>query len=263
MQKTIAHLSAAYPFQSIRDITDTSQRVAEMLGKNSAQEALLKNQLEVHQSWLDMVNNIRQKNSRYKALNDMSILTMQKSCLQSIAAEHLISKISFENMTHHFNIESAFVSQVENSIDHVMESYKNMIQPIKNTLDVVKFPNFIFPGAAREFYASNYVLKTLTPLDDSDDEDIGTEAHNELITDIDQETSDCVSLLKYIDDKFVTLYLGARDALNGDNADKARHALTSLREMLSHLLRRLAPDTDVKSWVLEKTKMNNWQIEIY
>ena len=45
--------------------------------------------------------------------------------------------------------------------------------------------------------------------------------------------------------------MGARNALSSENVDRARHILSSLRELWNHLLRRLAPDNLVHEWISE------------
>ena len=66
---------------------------------------------------------------------------------------------------------------------------------------------------------------------------------------MEQETSGCIGLLQAVDPALARPYIGAHDALRGRNADRARHILSSLREFWNHLLRRLAPDEHVLSWV--------------
>ena len=121
-----------------------------------------------------------------------------------------------------------------------MTSYERMIQSTRDATDIIKLPTF-------------HALRVLVPLDESDSADVDT--HNEFIPDMEQEISaECLAFLNDIGTGFPNLYLGAREALNGDNVDKARHALISLREMLNHLLRELAPDSHVKLWFLETAK---------
>lgn len=48
--------------------------------------------------------------------------------------------------------------------------------------------------------------------------------------------------------ELVALWKGARRAVFSDNPDRTRHISISLRELLGHALRRLAPDTAIASW---------------
>jgi hypothetical protein len=75
------------------------------------------------------------------------------------------------------------------------------------------------------------------------------DAEIEMVAEIEQETSVSVALLRSLDPALATPYIGARDSLESSNPDRARHVLTSLRELWNHLLRRLAPDNAVLSWI--------------
>ena len=94
----------------------------------------------------------------------------------------------------------------------------------------------------------SFALETLRPRDERDDD---VEMEDQLTAEAELETSGCLALLRQVDRGLVRLYIGARDALHGNNADRARHILISLREMWSHLLRRLAPDDLVTVWIPE------------
>ena len=54
--------------------------------------------------------------------------------------------------------------------------------------------------------------------------------------------------LSALDAKLLSLWHGAVQAALSDNPDKVRHAITSLRELFTQVLHRLAPDTDVFKW---------------
>jgi len=54
--------------------------------------------------------------------------------------------------------------------------------------------------------------------------------------------------LATLDDKLLNLIKGARQSLTSDNPEKARHTITSLRELFTQVLHRLAPDDQVKVW---------------
>ena len=44
-------------------------------------------------------------------------------------------------------------------------------------------------------------------------------------------------------------YRGAIEALSGDNPDRSRHVLSSLRTLLDNLLCKLAPQKEVREWI--------------
>lgn len=51
-----------------------------------------------------------------------------------------------------------------------------------------------------------------------------------------------------VDPELLVLLKGARAATRSENPDKARHVCVSLRELLGHVLRQLAPDAQVVAW---------------
>ena len=54
--------------------------------------------------------------------------------------------------------------------------------------------------------------------------------------------------LRDIDRGLPNLLQGARHALSTDNPDRARHVTVSLRELIGHVLRHLAPDNSIRDW---------------
>lgn len=51
-----------------------------------------------------------------------------------------------------------------------------------------------------------------------------------------------------IDTDLYRLWRGAWEAFGSSNPDRIRHSVTSLRELLTHVLHALAPDDDVRGW---------------
>ena len=54
--------------------------------------------------------------------------------------------------------------------------------------------------------------------------------------------------LAHLDAGFPRMLRGARAALNTPNPDRARHVIVSLRELVTHVLHRLAPDETIQGW---------------
>lgn len=159
--------------------------------------------------------------------------------------------IDFDAIMNHFQIDVPVISGLERSIAHVTASYGNLAESLREIPDVTRLPNFVLPGATREIYTTSIALESIRPSDEGDEEDSKNEI--QLIADMEQETAGCIALLQQFNPKLVRPYVGAHDALSGSNADRARHILSSLRELWSHLLRRLAPDKLVSAWIPSNT----------
>jgi len=64
--------------------------------------------------------------------------------------------------------------------------------------------------------------------------------------------------LSNLDPQLVALLQGARAAaVNSHNPDTTRHLCISLRELLGHALRQMAPDAEVKAWSQDPTHFSN------
>lgn len=55
-------------------------------------------------------------------------------------------------------------------------------------------------------------------------------------------------IITSVDERLIPLYQGAINAIASDNIDNVRHATTSLRELVTQILHKLAPDEDFFDW---------------
>ena len=167
--------------------------------------------------------------------------------------------IDFEAIRSRYQIKMPAISRLKRSIDHVAASYGSLAGSLREISDITRLPAFVLPGATREIYTTSFALETLRPSDEQDEEEAETEI--QLVAEAELETSDCIALLKQVDPSLARPYIGARDALYGNSADRARHILTSLRELWNHLLRRLAPDDLVTAWIPSLANQKDLQYE--
>ncbi|OXR48559.1 hypothetical protein PuT2_11330 [Pusillimonas sp. T2] len=109
-------------------------------------------------------------------------------------------------------------------------------------------PDFVLPGATRELYLSAAILESISEQNGPPDQI--QQVHDRV--DGSDET-EALKLLRTVAPDLCKAYLGAKHALGSSSPDKARHMLTSLREVWNHLLRRLAPSDDVLAWIQRTT----------
>ncbi|ATD82504.1 MULTISPECIES: hypothetical protein [Desulfovibrio] len=185
--------------------------------------------------------------SHLSQLQASAKLALCDTSLRLAATERLMAGIDFEAIRGRFQIEMPVISGLESSIAHVAASYGSLADSLREISDITRLPAFVLPGATREIYTTSFALETLRPWDERDEEDAETEI--QLVAEAELETSGCIALLQQVDPGLARPYIGARDALYGNNTDRARHILSSLRELWSHLLRRLAPDDLVAAWI--------------
>ena len=229
----------------IREIASVNQHWHEVIRQVTETSLIPKSLANVHQSWLEHIKPIQHDFLQLSQLQASAKLALCDVSLQLVATERFMAGIDFEAMRSRFRIEKSIISGLENSIAHALASYGSLAESIRETSDITRLPAFVLPGATREIYATGFALETLRPWDEREEE----EAEIQLVAEAELETSNCIALLQQVDSELAWPYIGARDALDGNNADRTRHILISLRELWNHLLRRLAPDDLVAAWI--------------
>lgn len=231
----------------IQEIVSANQRWQELIKQTSATSHIADSLAVAHQSWLDRIKPIQHDFSHLAQLQASAKLALCDTSLRLVVTERLMAGIDFEAIRSRFQIEMPVISGLESSIAHVAASYGSLAESLHDISDITRLPAFVLPGATREIFTTNFALETLRPLNEQDEEDAETES--QLVSEAELETSACIALLQQVDPGLARPYIGARNALHGNNADRARHILSSLRELWNHLLRRLAPDESVAAWI--------------
>ena len=229
------------------EIANANQHWHEVIGQASAANRIAESLRAVHDSWLGKSKPLQQEFSQLSQLHASAKLALGDGSLQLIAAERLMAGIDFEALGSHFQIKLPAISGLESSIAHVATSYGSLAGSLREISDITRLPAFVLPGATREIYTTSFALESLRTREERDEDKAETEI--QLVAEAEVETSDCIALLKQVDPRLAQPYNGARDALYGNSADRARHILSSLRELWTHLLRRLAPNNLVTAWI--------------
>ena len=231
----------------IQEIVSANQHWQDLIKQATATSRFAESLSAAHQSWLDTIKPIQHDFSHISQLQASAKLALCDTSLRLAATERLMAGIDFEAIRGRFQIEMPVISGLESSIAHVAASYGNLAESLREISDITRLPAFVLPGATREIYTTSFALETLRPWDDRDEDEAETEI--QIVAEAELETLGCIALLQQVDPGLARPYIGARDALYGNNADRARHILSSLRELWNHLLRRLAPDDLVAAWI--------------
>ena len=231
----------------IQEIVSANQHWQDLIKQATATSRITESLSAAHQSWLDTIKPIQHDFSQLSQLQASAKLALCDTSLRLAATERFMAGIDFEAIRGRFQIEMPVIAGLESSIAHVAASYGGLAESIREISDITRLPAFILPGATREIYTTSFALETLRPWGDRDEDEAETEI--QLVAEAELETSGCIALLQQVDPGLARPYIGARDALHGNNADRARHILSSLRELWNHLLRRLAPDDLVATWI--------------
>lgn len=227
----------------IQEIARANQHWQELI-KQTATSRIAESLAAAHQSWLEPLQHAF---SHLSQLQASAKLALCDTSLRLAATERLMAGFDFEAIRGRFQIEMPVIAGLESSIAQMATSYGSLAESLREISDITRLPAFVLPGATREIYTTSFALGTLRPWDDRDEDEAETEI--QLVVEAELETSGCIALLQQVDPGLARPYIGARDALKGNNADRARHILSSLRELWNHLLRRLAPDDLVAAWI--------------
>ncbi|CUR48861.1 hypothetical protein [Alloalcanivorax xenomutans] len=230
----------------MQEIISANQHWQELIEQTTAASRIA-DSLAAHQSWLERLDFVQHDFSHISQLQASAKLALCDTSLQLTATERLMAGVDFEVIRNRFQIEMPVIAGLESSIAHVASSYGSLAESLREISDITRLPAFVLPGATREIYTTSFALETLRPWDERDEEEVETEI--QLVAEAELETSGCIALLQQVDPGLARPYIGARDALHDKNADRARHILSSLRELWNHLLRRLAPDDLVAAWI--------------
>ncbi|MEJ1419980.1 MAG: hypothetical protein Q2484_05400 [Candidatus Sedimenticola sp. (ex Thyasira tokunagai)] len=232
----------------IQEIASANQHWQELIKQATATNRIAESLSAAHQSWIERIKPIQFDISHLSQLQASAKLDLCDTSLRFAATERLMAGVDFEAIRSRFQIEMPVISGLESSIAHVTASYGSLAESLREISDITRLPTFVLPGATREIYTTSFAIEALCPWDERDDDE--AEMEIQLVAEAELETSGCIALLQQVEPGLARPYIGARDALYGNNADRARHILSSLRELWNHLLRRLAPDDLVAAWIL-------------
>ena len=201
-----------------------------------------------HYTWL---RNLQSTQDQVAA--QLQIAVKLKSTLRLIAArvdvfERLFTGVDVDAIRRSVALPELAILRLQNSVNAMTAIYEKMAASIRTCLDITHLPRSVLPGATREVFVTGYAANVLGVSGEADAGQDSPEIQS-VVDEVEEEILICPSLLKDVDPALARPYEGARDALYGTNPDRARHFLSSQRELWNHLLRKIAPDEQVQEWI--------------
>lgn len=230
----------------LMEVARANQHFIDLAEKVRLETKLLEGYRLVHPTWLDQITPDMANLAHLQALAKISLLDVS---YRDTITERLFAGIDFDKISQLLTPPLPVIAQLESVCANFTSSYEHLATSIGSLPNLVELPSYVIPGASREVFTTGRALHKICIARKSEPED---DDEVLLVSEIEQETSLCLSLLEKINPGLVKIYLGARGALKEGNEDRARHILVSLRELWSHLLRTLAPDNMVITWLPEK-----------
>jgi hypothetical protein len=230
-------------------IVEANQRLQGLIDNTTVSTRIFQDLSQVHKTWTDKITPMQNSIAQLQAAAKLS---MSSVAYQLTVTERLFSRIDLDAMGRINTLPESTFLKLGDAIGDLTLTYKNLADSIRTLPDVTRLPAGALPGATRELFVTGYAFDAIALPDrpSTESEVCGVQ----LATVMEQETSVCIELLQSIDPALARAYKGAHDALRSSSSDRERHVLSSLREFWNHLLRRLAPDKQVLSWMPEDDK---------
>ena len=163
-----------------------------------------------------------------------------------LAQERLLS-VPWNSIGSATSMNARYFMPISDHFTTLVYRYKSLIDSFKERENfMASFPPIISHGPPIEILTSAKVLGSLSlalPDDGYSEVDLQIESKitNEFESSFDK-------LLEKLNPQLNTLWLGAKESLRSENPDRPRHILFSLRELVDHVLRTLAPNEQIKKW---------------
>lgn len=227
----------------LAEIAQANQRWQDLINQATASSRVFEDLRHTHHSWLDAIKPMHDSIAQLQASAKLSLGDV---AFRLTVTERLFAGIDFDALRRSVALPEPAFLKIQEALGGITSTYEHLADSIRSFPELTHLPAYALPGSTRELFTTSYALDELY-IDEAEEERDASEI--QLIAEVEQETSVCIGLLQEIDPALARPYIGAHDALRGKSVDRTRHVLSSLRELWNHLLRRLAPDKAVLSWV--------------
>ena len=233
--------SQATSIAPLGDILTASSHFHDVLAKTSVS---ISTGGMVHESWRNKIGSLPDFSAQLAATAKISV---GENAFQLAATETIWAGIDFDFLESQFDLPLSSISAMEQSLVDVTVSYRALAESFPDLSAVVQMPSFVLPGSTFELFTTGYALDVLLPSDQQEE--------TELESEISHLAEDClealyfVDLLERVNPQLVQLYLGARKDLYGNDPDRKRHVLASLRELWNWVIREIAPQEETSNWI--------------
>ena len=188
----------------------------------------------IHSTWMTELGQMPLTSAK---LTNTAQLALYTASLRTAHANRILNSIDFGFLEQFRKAQHAHSIDLETTLADFELSYRSLVESVASVDSLLQLPSFVLPGASLELSTTAYALEVLTPAEYRGKEaTVERDFFDHTLEDL--ESTDLLSLLERVDPSLATMYTGILEALRGDNPDRARHVLTSLRELLRGCLKR-------------------------
>ena len=239
-------------------ITSISTSLA-ILSKSDTFSSSVRNVIEANKSILAMTNSDM---SRFLPKNQQQTQEIIKSLRTtfdtpgmlsaSLAAQTKLAELKRLPLGSAINAAASLQESLRQNLDKFTSNYRNLFEFTDREPSIIEIldPDIIQYSSYEVFREAELLEQITVPEDEQVDLD-----EYEIIAIPEERTLE--DWLGKFNLDFPTLLQGARAALNTDNPDRARHVASSLRELIGHILRQLAPEDKIRGWNTDPSYYHN------
>ncbi len=233
---TSAILSQARPISAVTsnfdDLARANAKLTSLVSAANIADSSLSKVFADHNA---MRSSIAAIASQPSVTNLLSSLDTTRLLHTSLSSQYRLLSLEAVSFGRRIDASALFANDLTLQFAKLTRSYRELVDWIP-AIPEAHVP-FVATHAPIEYSLELEVLEQISVADGED------EAVAELPS-VDDE-------LAAFDAKLLILINGARQSLKSDNPDRTRHVTTSVRELFTHILHRLAPDDEIKAWSTE------------
>ncbi|MEA5470158.1 hypothetical protein [Spirulina sp. 06S082] len=196
------------------------------------------------------IQSILASNSRMSALAELDTSRVLSVSLMAQAKLAELDRFPLGKLA---KINNDFVQKLAVNFSDFTDSYKSLVDSVAMKQDIYQPVSLISTYSPVEYYRELEVLESIT-VEDREAEDENEVEISEVLF---ESIPSADEILENYDSRLCRLLQGARYSLSSDNPDRVRHVTTSIRELFTHVLHTLAPDSEIRKWSTEDQYFHN------
>lgn len=231
-------------FDSIREANLSALRIVEGLSHNPAIEEIKKIAGTRVNEWVNFKN--------LHALPELPIEKFLTSHLSqitqtSVLAQNALANLELSKIGSAWQVPEEIRASFNDRFTDFSTSYKNLFKSFEvPETSIFRLPPSISELPTVEFFNGVDLLETT--IDEEPEDEFGEE--REIVRQEIRETAkdSIIIQLAEVNENWIPILEGARQAFNSSNPDRIRHCITSLRELVREIMQYLSPDDQIKGW---------------
>lgn len=233
----------------IRALTEANASIKSIFESTRFIDSAMRSALEHQRQWQEMTKNLVFSSQ----LAELTLRRHTSAMLSaSLAAQSKLMDLQPYRLGAAIHAAESLQESLRLGLDKFATSYNKLFDFIGHRPSIIaELVPIVTQRPPLEVFREAELLEEITVPEDEQ------EAPYEYEVAVVPEERSLEDWLQEIDTGLRTLLRGAREALNSSNPDRARHVATSVRELFTHVLQRLAPDGGIRVWTTDTHYYHN------